>query len=274
MTVVFTPLEDHAVVQLEGPLTQAQALELRDVFREAGDYWKYSDLTLELNSPGGELLALRALMYELKCWRARGRNLKTVSLGFTASAAAIALSLGNLGQRAVQPHSVLLYHHSRLMPPASELTAQHAANAATQLHMADRLLLDQLVAHICEGLGGAQALAEEGLARCEHLIAHGQSIANEMWPTAGGCCKPDRGNKFRAPSQLKQLMRAYENVQRKGVVTPFAELLATEFERDQPMPLDLAWAMLLIDEVQSVALMKPMQRIASSPSSEKLRLAA
>lgn len=270
MTVVFTPAENHALVQIAGPLTQTEAIELRRVIREAGQYWKYAELTLELNSPGGELSALAALMHELKWWRGRGGTVKTQALSFAGSAAAFTLSLGTVGQRMASPHSVLLYHHSRLME-GGQLTAQHAVNTAVQLQMVDRMLLQQLVAHICDGLGGPNALARAGLTRCEHMLARASEIAEEMWPSAGICRKHERGTRTAVVSKLRVVKRAYDEVASKGAVAPFVELLSKEFERDQPMPADLVWALLLIDEVEDVALLKPTYGMAPT---ENLRLVA
>lgn len=275
MSIDFTPKENHAVIQLAGSLTQAEALEFRRSIHESAEYWHFKELVFELDSPGGELQALRAVTHELKWWRSRGGSVKTLALGVAGSAAAIALALGNVGQRVSLPHSVLLFHHSRLMTDGGQLTALNAVSAAVQLQVVDRMLLNQLVEHISDGFGGAQALAHAGLTRCKHLIARASEIADQMGPSAGVCRKPERGHRATVAAQLKGLVRAFEDVGRKGVVTPFVELLAKEFERDQPMFVDFAWAVLLIDQVDSVALLKPLQAEGMTPSpTQKLRLAA
>lgn len=274
MSIDFTPKENHAVIQLAGPLTQAEALEFRRSIHEAAEYWQFKELVFELDSPGGELQALRGVTHELKCWRSQGGTVKTLALGVAGSAAAIALALGNVGQRVSLPHSVLLFHHSRLVTDGGQLTARNAVSAAVQLQVVDRMLLSQLAEHISDGFGGAQALAHAGLTRCEHLIARAAEIADEMGPSAGVCRKPERGHRATVAAQLKGLVRAFEDVGRKGVVTPFVEMLAKEFERDQPMPVDFAWAAMLIDQVDSVALLNPLQAEGMTPSTQKLRLAA
>jgi ATP-dependent protease ClpP protease subunit len=260
--VMFTPKAEEGYLCLNGAFTQAAILELRDAIQEAADYWRYDHLVLEINSPGGELLALKALMHEARQWRLRGGTFKTVGLMQVASAAAITLSLGDMGTRTVHPYTHLLYHHARVSGEGRyTLTAIDAEASQKKLRQADRQMMSTLVQHIAMGLGGVATMAHIGLSRCEWLRQHAAAIANELGDTEGLCANFRQGPKQPTPLVLKQMERAYQKAADQNQADPMIEILAAIFERDERMPLDMAWGLLLIDNVAGAVHLQPMVEI-------------
>lgn len=282
MSVTFTPKANQAEIQICGEVNQATALLLREALREAREYWHYDHLVLQINSPGGELLALKALMHEARWWRQRGGTLATEALLQAGSAAALALSLGDVGHRSVQPYTELLYHHTRLLAAGEfHLTAHHAEAAQRRLRQVDHELLHTLVGHIADGFGGVEALARAGVERCRKLSASADVVAQALGRAAGLCGQGRRTSKDPASLMLKRMESVYQKVLAKHSPEPMIGLLADIFERDAPMPVDVAWGLLLIDAVDTVEALQPANRlqnqakeVAQERSASTHRLAA
>lgn len=252
ITVEHRPHE--ALLRLHGPVTQDALLTLRQHLEQARSYWQYSRVVLEINSPGGELLALRALATEIERWRKHGQFATTGYMS-VASAAALALSLGDIGERSVECFTHLVYHHTRVMGAGeSPLTARHADATAKQLSRADRMLLEDLVDHLVRGLGGERALGEAGLERCRRLQHSAEEIRCAMRNDAGlsASVSAGPGRKIATPKLLRRIESAYQRAQDHGQVGSFLDLLADLFAQDCRMPVDLAWTLLLIDKVEGV----------------------
>lgn len=254
MSVEFLPLPTHAILRLRGELRQDTALDLRAAMHQAGNYWHYDRLIVEINSPGGELLALRALVHEMHWWRSRGGQIETAAQMQAGSAAAVLLSLGDVGRREVRPHTELVYHHTRIMTQGTQaLTAQHAGATARHLQMADMSLLQQLAEHIVQGHGDLFAMAKAGLARCQRLQAQAAEIGSALVLEAGYGNSAGKS----ASLLLRQLIRTYQKTLKQGDARPYTELLASIFDRDSRMPVDLAWSLLLVDAVEGIEALQP-----------------
>lgn len=263
--VIFTPKAEEGYLCLNGAFTQPAILELRDAIQEAADYWRYEHLVLEINSPGGELLALKALMHEARQWRQRGGTFKTVGLMQVASAAAITLSLGDMGTRTVHPYTLLLYHQARVNGEVGQMTAMVAELRQKKLRQADQYIMSTLVQHIADGLGGVANMARMGQARCEWLRQHAAAIASELGDSEGLCANIRPGPRQPTPLVLKQMERAYQKAADQNQADPMIDMLAGIFERDERMPLDMAWGLLLIDNVAGAMHLQPL--VESEPQS-------
>lgn len=275
MNVKFTPKAKEGHILLSGEFTQASALALRDAIREAREYWHYDRLTLQINSPGGELLALKAIMHEIRLWRSDRRKFATEALMKSGSAAALALSMGDVGNRRVQPYTELLYHHTRMMADGQfALTAHHAEEARQQLRQADLDLLRTLVSHIAAGYGGMAPMARAGLLRCQWAQQHAESIGAALGRDSGLCIPGRSAGKKPTPMVPRQIERAYQKAATANSSEPVIELLATLFDRDSRMPVDVAWVLLLIDEVDSVHSLQPDHKVQSAQSGHRPRMAA
>jgi len=80
-------------------------------------------------------------------WRALGVIVETVAIMSVNSAAAIILSLGDVGCRSAYPVAQLLYHNGRSKPPSS-CTKEDFELFASELKRIDSHLHDQLIRHI------------------------------------------------------------------------------------------------------------------------------
>lgn len=253
MTIAMQCRPDDALLTLHGPVTQDCALALRQNLDQAHGYWRYTRVALEINSPGGELLALRAMAHEMQRWRQQGGVFITQGRMAVASAAALALSLGDVGQRTVQPHTHLVYHHTRVLGSGdAPLTAEHAVAAARQLNQADEGLLDVLVAHLVKGFGGERALGEAGLDRCRRVQAQQVAIHKALGHESGLVAVAGRSLKAGLPKLILQMEKAFEQAVEKSSIRAFRQLLSQLFTQDNRMPVDVAWVLLLVDVVEGV----------------------
>lgn len=249
--VTFFPKAEVGLLRLNGEVNQAAVLELRDAMQEAADYWQYDRLVLEINSGGGESLALEALMHEATKWRQRGCRLETLGLMHVASAAALALSMGDMGCRKVHVYTKLLYHHSRYMTSGEmSITAQQAHAAQKRLQRTDKEALTMLLQHLSESHNGMQNLSRSGLERCQWIQQNAHKISNELSGATGVCHSQLQRGKAAAPALLKQIERAYTKAADQQCLDPLIQLLGGIFDCDERMPLDVAWSLMLIDEVE------------------------
>jgi ATP-dependent protease ClpP protease subunit len=254
MPIEFLPLPTHAILRVRGELLQDTALDLCAAIHQASTYWHYDRLVLEINSPGGELLALRALVHEMNWWRGQRGRVETAGQMQAGSAAALLLSLGDVGRRVVCPHTELVFHHTRVMTQGAQaLTAQHAGAAARRLEQADVTLLRQLTEHIVQGHGDIATMARTGLARCQQLQSKAAQISAALGADAGFGSTPAKS----ASLLLRQLTRTFEKTLKLDDARPYTELLASIFARDSRMPVDVAWGLLLVDSVHGVQELQP-----------------
>lgn len=106
---------DRAVARLVGEVGVESILSLCDRIDLALEYYQYADIVIQLASPGGAVTALEHFLTRLTQWRATpGVHIETVALTHAASAAALILSLGDIGCRSAYASSELLYHSSRM----------------------------------------------------------------------------------------------------------------------------------------------------------------
>ena len=101
---------DFGVVRFLGSVNTESICGIIDGFEELIQR-HYSEIVLEISSPGGDIVALQRFMEYRK--RLRGANVRLITQGYdrVASAAAIMLSSGDV--RYVTENCVLLYHFAR-----------------------------------------------------------------------------------------------------------------------------------------------------------------
>ncbi|NPA72871.1 MAG: hypothetical protein GXO35_08595 [Gammaproteobacteria bacterium] len=119
----------------------------------AVDYYKYTQITLNINSPGGELAALKHYLFMLNKWREKGVNIVTIGEVSVASAAALMLCLGDFGSRYCYPHTNILFHYARLAG-VSNLTSEKSTELSKELSKADDELLTLVSQHISKHISG------------------------------------------------------------------------------------------------------------------------
>ena len=176
---------DSARLTMAGPLTAEVVLAMRREFRTAVEYYRYERIEIEIHSPGGDVHALRALVIEMQWLRANGCVIATKAMLEAGSAAALTLSMGDVGLRTVQQYTSLLFHHARVMQHGERhMTAINANAAAKQLHRLDEQFVGMLVDHLQSARGGPQALATAGLERCKVLQLKAATVVHELGPEA------------------------------------------------------------------------------------------
>lgn len=165
---------DRAVVRLVGTVSVESILALCDEVDLAVEYYQYPAVELQLASPGGDVTALDHYLARLKQWRSPPVvRIETLGLTEAASAAAIILSLGDIGARSAYTSTRLLYHDPRAMIPENTVaTRASLGQLSAALADADRRMLDLIVEHIWTGLlVGMQPPVEMRLPDAQSAVA-------------------------------------------------------------------------------------------------------
>ena len=91
---------DAVRLRFKGTVDMDSVLALCDEIDLAISYYQYPQVVVELESPGGDLRALDHYTSRLTGWRQKyDLRVATLGLGNVASAAAVMLSLGDVGSR-------------------------------------------------------------------------------------------------------------------------------------------------------------------------------
>jgi ATP-dependent protease ClpP protease subunit len=263
----LTPLnvvcaEAEGIIEINCDITQGLALAIEHGLESLFGYYKYTNVNLKINSPGGSILGLIHILQCMQVWRNAGRTISTETTFLAASAGAILLAYGT--GRMVQRHSMLLFHHAR-MEGSSNLTSGQAANLALSLQKRDEDIVGQLVRHLLNDYGGVINFVEEGLARCHWLVERGTEVNLALGI-------PLEKKSGKGPAVLA---KAYRNCLSKSSTKPYEDYLAARMKLDSEMSLVEAYALNLIDYVKHVPLFKVCAReMAPVQVSAGLKLAA
>ena len=123
-----TPIDEHVA-----NLIMAQFLHL-----ESEDPDK--DISLYINSPGGEITGLFAIYDTMKFIKP---SVQTICIGQAASAAAVILAAGEPGKRFILPHARVLIHQPHGGAQGQAVDIQIQAKEITRM----RETLDEILAH-------------------------------------------------------------------------------------------------------------------------------
>ena len=123
-----TPIDEHVA-----NLIMAQLLHLES---EEPD----KDISLYINSPGGEITGLFAIYDTMKFIKPA---VQTICIGQAASAAAVILAAGEPGKRFILPHSRVLIHQPHGGAQGQAVDIQIQAKEITRM----RETLDEILAH-------------------------------------------------------------------------------------------------------------------------------
>lgn len=253
-SIQFKSLQPHsATLAVQGAIDTNLATELIHCLQVLREDFRYQDIVLEIESPGGQLLGLKAIERELEACRKAGVRLSTFTRYRAASAAAMLLTWGQLGHRMVAPSASVLFHHARIAGDAnSGITAHSAQEVQAQLEQCDQQMLHSLVQRLQDLCGGPARFitlvsrrARAMLTHFNDLIPHVQLVApttQEARAGAKSVCTKLRTLAQLSPQQADAAVQKYELLLRK------------EFDRDSAQNLLLAYAMVLIDAVEGVSL--------------------
>ncbi|MCL1894882.1 MAG: type IV secretory system conjugative DNA transfer family protein, partial [Holophagaceae bacterium] len=133
--------------RLQGEVTADSILKLCDEIDNAIEYLQLRHVRIEICSPGGVIKALQHYLCKLAEWRQKGVTIATTALIDASSAAAMLLSLGDVGYRTAYSTASLLYHNSRVSA-TSFGTAESLGKLTGDLQRIDNLMQTELVKHI------------------------------------------------------------------------------------------------------------------------------
>lgn len=146
--------QQRAIVRFCGPVDKIQIFCLCNEIESFINHYYYNHVVLEIDSNGGELQSLLYYIHKLKGWRKAGVMIETVALTQCASAAALMLSLGDIGHRYAMPRSNILYHNARVYASNQvPLTSGSLEKLRSSLSRADAEMLVELLHHLYPGLG-------------------------------------------------------------------------------------------------------------------------
>ena len=137
---IFSRLLNERIVFLGQPvddqianLVIAQLLHLESVDPD-------KDISLYINSPGGEITGLFAIYDTMKFIKP---SVQTICIGQAASAAAVILAAGEQGKRFILPHARVLIHQPHGGAQGQAVDIQIQAKEITRM----RETLDEILAH-------------------------------------------------------------------------------------------------------------------------------
>ena len=139
---------DEAVIRIHGPISEESIIVLCDEINLALDYYYYPQLILQIDSPGGSATALDYYIQQLSQWRRRQVRIATEALTAAYSAAAIMLSLGDIGQRRAHVKSKLLYHNPRVVTNGAAIDTRMVMDIYRQLSYFKDSMVDSLAQHV------------------------------------------------------------------------------------------------------------------------------
>ena len=139
---------DKAVISFNQQVDSASILNLCEEIDTAVDDYHYRKVQIRIESPGGEIDALQYYIDKLPQWRRKQVQLETMALMQSSSAAALMLSLGDLGKRSAAPSANLLYHNARVYGSREPLTSEGLGELERRLSRIDDKMLMRLLRHL------------------------------------------------------------------------------------------------------------------------------
>lgn len=242
--------ERQCLITLTGQISTDSVNRLIREIDLGFDYYQFPEVTVLLDSPGGENTAMLTLLELFKQRRLQNRPVHVHASQLCASAAALILSNGYWGTRAVEPQTQLLYHWSRaVLPQGQFLTSEIAASLAKGLSGVDQKMLDRLFNEMCTGAGGEQALIDMISDRLDELLGSWDETARSLNPPGDhGTAKQTAWVKVLQKNIKQWNAKTSINKKKAGVES----YLKAIFEKDAMMDLREAYALCLLDIVKGV----------------------
>ncbi len=159
---------DKAIIRLNDNIDAQSIFSLCDEVELAADYYHYDFVDIHINSQGGSVPALEYFLTQLRGWRRRhDLTIGTLAISRVASAAAVILSLGDIGHRRAYPSAEILYHNARIATPEAYLTRSALQLLSKQLGRLDERMLNEIVEHVYENKVLTERFDEGGPAAAE-----------------------------------------------------------------------------------------------------------
>lgn len=237
-------------IYLTGAIDSQSVAALTAEFETGFDYYQYREVTLQINSPGGEYKAMRALLDEIDRRAANDCTVQVHAGQVCASAAALVLASGQWGQRVVDRDTRLLFHWVRApMRDGLALTSDVAADLAKGLATTDQKVLARLVGRMERSAGGINALIavmETRLSALEvNWIGVEEALDNETKATSA--------SKTEWVRRLRRQLNKWQPESNSGKLSQAViDYLSARFQHDTLMDLREAYCLALVDIVCGV----------------------
>lgn len=239
---------------------------LIEAINAAFTYYQYPLVTIDIDSPGGEIRALHFLMSQFERWRKESRRIATSASVSVSSAAAAILALGDHGTRNVDKTTSLLFHFARIFQPNSTLTADKASRLAKVMSREDERIIDRLLGHVVGPVNDPQAQGWRNQTRTRLTWARSYLAQKDV---------SDHFYFPEARNRLQALEKLISSKRKKALRDRVQEYLKSIFLKDEPIDLLEAWCLNLIDEIRDVTPrhVQPQvqQQTVSPPTSRERR---
>lgn len=243
--------ERQLAITFSGPLCAESAKGLIRELDCGFDYYQYPSITVRLDSPGGEIRAMRSLLEHFAFRQDAGQTVEVHASHLCASAAALVLAHGCWGTRQVEPTTHLQFHWSRAALDGGQvLTSDMAASLARGLSSVDQKTLEHLVTSMVQGAGDAKSLIDTMAVRLDQVLQNWQTVAAAIEIDA------NRPTPAKLTPWIKELNKHLKNwsaqrdpVKLKADIVGFLKEL---FQKDAKMDLRHAYALCLVDCVRGV----------------------
>lgn len=258
--------EQNAVIGFRAPVSEHSALAVQEMCSILINYYQHSRIILKINSPGGEINSLMHLVNCFAHYRRNGIQMITQGELSVASAAAVLLSMGEIGERQLNSTNTQLLFHDARTNGTGEQTQRISSEIASRLSCATMRLVETIARHVQQGLGDVENMAMEGIARCALLTESRNSLADAL---------PSMNTHY--PMRTHKAIEAmWQKCLRTSSGKPYIDLLSRRFEAGTQMDLREAYALNLIDGIAMVERLVPKARleIPGAGCGTNVRLAA
>lgn len=229
----------------KGTISDAGIKALCEQIDLAIDLYQPMHLVVQLDSPGGSALALDYWIYRLKQWRKIGIEIETMADTVCASAAALALTFGVIGRRFAHPLTKLHFHNPRVHTSGPTEVQEHLAEDFARVLKDSRSRMHALLKeHLIGGLGKT-GFIRTLKARAQWLLCESHSLSSADSQRIGyeAALLADAATAIEAWSQQP----AQDSDCTDSAISEWEQRVAEMFNRDRPVDLRYAWALLLID---------------------------
>ncbi len=241
---------DHAVVPVTGTIEEDMMLPLVATIQQLHQEYFYTQIELEVCSPGGQAQALDYCVEVMDRLRVRGVRFTTRALMSVSSAAANLVSLGDT--RIASRGATLLFHQARAANMRT-VTAQSARQILSAVDNFDDRYLTRLVARARRG-------------ECAGPTLYPRDFADNDWPVIehlliGAGAVPAQARRARLPRKtlLHRLRKHVRAGLRAGDEGPLKRLYRGLFELDRPISASLALELGLIDAITDARAPAPVE---------------
>ena len=249
-TISIQELGPHeATIDWNGCFTLDGAARFSKILDNLFGYYLYRSVTVNLESPGGQVVGLDYMLRAVDSWKRKGRNLAVRSTFECASAAALFLSYGKWGSRTVDKQTNLVFHGARFDPRSfSEFSAISSSLASRHMSEMDNRIVEHLTTSLTTSAGSAEALRSLLFDRIQYVASNWEEIVYSMSSLTF------HDENTRKPQWIKSIQKVGSTSDPKAFLPAYIGYLSRRFQSDSRMDLREAYSLCLIDEVGDVPL--------------------